>query len=495
MSERLSLAALERLPDGVRRPGYDPAAQGAGIVHIGVGAFHRAHQAVYTDAALAGRRWGLAYRRRQPAQHRHRRRAQPAGRALHSDRARRGRGDAHRRGDPARHRRGAGAGGGGGRAGRSGDQDRHHDGHGKGLRNRSRRPGRRPVASGGGGRSRQPARARRRAGLDLRGVAAEARTQLAAFTVLCCDNLPDNGGLLAAGVVGFARRLDAELADWIEGQVAFPSTMVDRITPAPTAATLADAERLTGFGDLAAVETEPFSQWVVEDRFPAGRPAWEACGALFVDDVAPYEEMKLRMLNGTHSLMAYVGLPVRLQICARRDAGRRTRHARGSASRRGRSHARSRWRRSTCRPTPKRCWCASATPRSPTRRSRSPWTVPRSCRSASSRLLCKRWKRARICVRSPSPRRPGCGSASASPTRPRHIGSTIHAPTGSRPRSTVPTMPARSSPRCRRCRGFVPPQLSAAPRWTDAVREILAAMLDHGVKAAVAEEAARPSAR
>jgi fructuronate reductase len=84
--------------------------------------------------------------------------------------------------------------------------------------------------------------------------------------------------------------------------------MVDRITPAPTPATLADAERLTGRSDRLAVETEPFLQWVIEDDFVQGRPDWDRGGALFVADVAPYEAMKLRMLNGTHSLLAYMGL-------------------------------------------------------------------------------------------------------------------------------------------------------------------------------------------
>ena len=130
------------------------------------------------------------------------------------------------------------------------------------------------------------------------------------FTVLCCDNLPENGALLGAGVADFARRIDPDLARWIADHVPFPATMVDRITPATTEATLRDAEALTGRVDLAAVETEPFSQWVIEDRFvggPAGRPAWEAGGAIFAADVVPYERMKLRMLNGTHSMMAYAG--------------------------------------------------------------------------------------------------------------------------------------------------------------------------------------------
>ena len=128
-----------------------------------------------------------------------------------------------------------------------------------------------------------------------------------AYTVLCCDNLPSNGALLRAGVLDFAKRLDPALADWIEADVDFPSTMVDRITPAPTDRTRTDAADLIGCADHAAVETEAFSQWVIEDRFTGGRPTWEAGGALFVDDVAPYEQMKLRILNGAHSMLAYAG--------------------------------------------------------------------------------------------------------------------------------------------------------------------------------------------
>ncbi len=126
------------------------------------------------------------------------------------------------------------------------------------------------------------------------------------FTVLSCDNLSHNGAKLRNAVMEFARLLYNEnLVQWIEAQVCFPSTMVDRITPASTNETSKIAHRLTGYQDLAAVETEPFHQWVIEDKFADGRPAWEAMGAIFVEDVAPYEQMKLRMLNGAHSMMAY----------------------------------------------------------------------------------------------------------------------------------------------------------------------------------------------
>lgn len=125
------------------------------------------------------------------------------------------------------------------------------------------------------------------------------------FTVLSCDNLPDNGRTAAKVVRQFAALRDDALAAWIEGNVAFPSTMVDRIVPATTDAGRAEIARLTGREDAWPVLTEPFTQWVIEDTFPEGRPAFP--GAEFTGDVAPWEAMKLRMLNGAHSTLAYLG--------------------------------------------------------------------------------------------------------------------------------------------------------------------------------------------
>ncbi|SAL25788.1 mannitol dehydrogenase [Caballeronia arvi] len=128
------------------------------------------------------------------------------------------------------------------------------------------------------------------------------------FTVLSCDNLSHNGEALRQAVCSFARRLDPALAMWIETHVAFPSTMVDRIVPATTDADRAAAQAALGVRDEAPVPCEPFRQWVIEDRFPAGRPAWETAGAQLVDDVAPFEIAKLRMLNATHSTLAYLSM-------------------------------------------------------------------------------------------------------------------------------------------------------------------------------------------
>lgn len=127
------------------------------------------------------------------------------------------------------------------------------------------------------------------------------------FAVLSCDNLPSNGTITRAVTLDFARRVSAELADWIAENVSFPSTMVDRITPATTDADLTALAQVTGYDDPAAVFHEEFRQWVIEDDFPQGCPDWKAAGAQLVDRVDAHELMKLRCLNGTHSTLAYLG--------------------------------------------------------------------------------------------------------------------------------------------------------------------------------------------
>jgi fructuronate reductase len=128
------------------------------------------------------------------------------------------------------------------------------------------------------------------------------------FTVLTCDNLPGNGHLLRGLVLDFARRIDPVLARWIEDEVRFPATMVDRIVPATTPEVMARVATLTGMADRAPVQHEPFRQWVVEDSFVDGqRPDLAAVGVELVADVTAHEIMKLRMLNGTHSSLAYLG--------------------------------------------------------------------------------------------------------------------------------------------------------------------------------------------
>ncbi len=130
---------------------------------------------------------------------------------------------------------------------------------------------------------------------------------LSPFTVLSCDNIPENGHIVKHAVLGMAKQRDSALASWIEQHVTFPSTMVDRIVPAATEESLKEIADLLGVADPCAISCEPFIQWVVEDNFVAGRPQWESAGVQMVSDVLPWEEMKLRMLNGSHSFLAWLG--------------------------------------------------------------------------------------------------------------------------------------------------------------------------------------------
>ncbi|GGE05795.1 mannitol dehydrogenase [Aureimonas endophytica] len=301
---RLGSASL--LPSSVRRPAYDRAALRPGIVHLGIGAFHRAHQAVYTDAALAHRfgDWGIVGvslrstaivedLRRQDglfgvvtrgaagdaaqvvgcvidalAASREGERllallADPAIRIVTLTVTEKAYGL-----DPA-----------------TGGLDERHAAVAADLAH----PGE-PVGV---------------LGFIVEGLARRRAAGHPPFTALSCDNLPDNGGVLRRLVLAMAARREAGLAEWIARHGRFPSSMVDRIVPAATEETRGRAAALLGAEDALAVETEPFSQWVIEDDFAAGRPDWEAGGALFVKSVAPYELMKLRLLNGAHSLIAY----------------------------------------------------------------------------------------------------------------------------------------------------------------------------------------------
>lgn len=308
MADLPRLAGVEGIPAGVRLPGYVVDEHEVGIVHIGVGAFHRAHQAVYTDDALAasGGNWriqGISLRGSATVcalQEQH---------GVYTVLA---------RGPEGTNARIIGS--------LAGVIDASHDASAAmaALVRPETRVVSLTVTEKAYGLDRtngkvllahpaivqdlaHPAAPTGVIGVLLRALQQRHAAGMAPFTVLCCDNLPDNGSLLRAGVIDFAGRIDPVLAEWIARQVAFPSSMVDRITPAPTAATLHDARHATGHEDLAAVETETFSQWVLEDRFTCGRPDWAAAGVLLVRQVAPYEHMKLRMLNGAHSLIAYLG--------------------------------------------------------------------------------------------------------------------------------------------------------------------------------------------
>ena len=167
-------------------------------------------------------------------------------------------------------------------------------------------------------------------GVIVEALARRKAAGLPAFSVMSCDNMPENGHVTRNVITAYAQAIDPELAAWIETYVTFPSTMVDRIVPAATAETLEQVAKATGVVDPVAIACEPFRQWVIEDNFVAGRPEWEKAGAELVKDVLPYEEMKLRMLNGSHSFLAYLGYLAGYQHiseCMLDENYRRTAHA------------------------------------------------------------------------------------------------------------------------------------------------------------------------
>jgi fructuronate reductase len=303
----LRLAALAALPPDVERPAYDPRTIGIGIVHLGLGAFHRAHQAVFTDGVLAADpRWGiLGVSMKTPRATA----ALAAQDGLYSVVTRSQDGVSLRvigavretffaGGDPAALVR------------RIADPRVHvvtltvtekgycHD-PATGALNFAHPDVVRDLA--------HPDAPCSAVGFVVAGLAARMAGGVGPLNVVCCDNLPHNGRTLEGLVLAFAQRRDPALADWILRHAAFPCTMVDRIVPATTDEDVAEAARRLGFDDAAPVVAEPYNSWVIEDRFVAPRPAWEAAGADLVADVAPFETMKLRMLNGSHSTMAYLG--------------------------------------------------------------------------------------------------------------------------------------------------------------------------------------------
>lgn len=129
-----------------------------------------------------------------------------------------------------------------------------------------------------------------------------------AFTLMSCDNLPHNGAVTRKALLSFAGLADPELAAWIEANVSFPNAMVDRITPMTSDAHRQQLAERHGIEDAWPVVCEPFVQWVLEDKFVNGRPAWEKVGVQFTDDVTPYEEMKIKLLNGSHLALTYLGM-------------------------------------------------------------------------------------------------------------------------------------------------------------------------------------------
>jgi fructuronate reductase len=295
---RLSRLAADQLSVNAIRPHYQRAAPTAGVVHLGVGAFHRAHQAVYTDAAIAAssEMWGIT------------------GVSLRS----------------------------GAVAAQLNPQDglytvsiRDTESVRVQLINAVREvlvASQSPaqviariaapdthivsltVTEKGYCRTRDGQLDRTLAGNDsiyryLRdGLSQRKQSGLGGITLLSCDNLAANGRQLQSLLTQYIDATAPGLVPWFTEHCSCPNTMVDRIVPAATETDLDGLESHIGVRDEAAVFTEPFTQWIIEDRFASRRPRWEAGGAQFTQDVQAYETAKLRMLNGAHSALAYLGL-------------------------------------------------------------------------------------------------------------------------------------------------------------------------------------------
>lgn len=304
---RLSPALLDRLPPSVRRPGYDRARLAAGILHIGVGNFHRAHMAAYLDDLFARGQdldWAVVGAGLMPGDARQRARLAPQDwlyTLVELDGTRK---DARvigalidfvAAGAEAIARRMAEPDirivsltvteGGYFTNARTGGFDAEHP----------------DILAD----AKAPDAPRTVFGALLKGFRLRRAQGLSAPTILSCDNLEGNGAVTRSALVGLARLADPALADWVEAEVACPNGMVDRITPATSAAEIRMVEEAFGYHDASPVVCEPFRQWVLEDHFPLGRPTLEAVGAQFVEDVAPYERMKLRILNAGHAAIAY----------------------------------------------------------------------------------------------------------------------------------------------------------------------------------------------
>lgn len=292
-------------PAALVRPTYDRHAVRAGIVHLGLGAFHRAHQALYTETALerGDLRWGIVgveLRRRHTVD------LLAAQDHLYTV--------TERDGDTARTRlvgavRGAlfapeslpsllrlMADPGVAIVSLTITEKGYYRGPDGGL-DADDPAIRQDLAT--------PDAPRTALGVIAAGL--RLRPHGAPLTILCCDNMPSNGETLRALLIEFAERIDGALMRRIRDEIGFPNSMVDRIVPAATPESLDWVHTRIGTPDPAAIVCEPFSQWVLEDRFAGPRPNWEDAGAQVTNDVRPYETMKLRLLNGSHSAIAYAG--------------------------------------------------------------------------------------------------------------------------------------------------------------------------------------------
>jgi fructuronate reductase len=305
---RLNKHAIAELPKDVVLPSYDRTQLNAGIVHLGIGAFHRAHQAFYTEAVLNkfGGDWGIIGSSLRSASVRDQLVPQDC---LYTLVERSGEGEklqligavldtlvgpenpaalvaqmaadnikivsltitekgyCH---DPA-----------------TGNLNLNHPDIIHDLAHLDK-----PVSA---------------IGFLVSALKQRFDNNQKAFTLLSCDNLPNNGEVLEKVVCQFAEKIAPAFAQWIKTNATFPCTMIDRIVPATTDEDRREIEARLGLRDEGMVVCEPFSQWVVEDKFADGRPEWEQVGVLLVEDVRVFEKIKLRLLNGAHSTMAYTG--------------------------------------------------------------------------------------------------------------------------------------------------------------------------------------------
>jgi fructuronate reductase len=296
---RLSSRTFDRLGPEVAGCGYDRGAQAEGIVHFGIGAFHRAHQAWYTDRAMAAgdRDWGIVGISMRSGDVAAQLNPQDG---LYTVTERAGDGEATRlvgavhRVLIATQQRAAAIAALAAPATRIASFTVTEKGY---------------CRSGTGSLDPELAGAGSLYALLAEGLHQRREAGLPGLTLLSCDNLADNGRQLERLVGEYLDRHDPALRAWFEAECACPSTMVDRIVPSTTDLDRAGLAARIGLEDHGAVMTEPFSQWVIEDHFAGERPRWENVGAELVSDVRPYETAKLRMLNGAHSLLAYCGLP------------------------------------------------------------------------------------------------------------------------------------------------------------------------------------------
>lgn len=309
---KLNEQHLQQLPANIKRPGYPLETVSTGIAHIGVGGFHRAHQAAYTDALMntgEGLDWGICGIGTR-SEERTMRDALAAQDHLFTLVELDDRPDTEVR-----------------VIGSIRDMLLVEDGS-ETVVARLADPAIRIVSltitEGGYCMDESTGQfnphfpqiqhdlANPRAPISVFGLlcAALARRRgagIAPFTVMSCDNLPHNGDVIRKALLAFATLVDAELAGWIERHVSFPNAMVDRITPMTSPAHRQALQDQHGIEDAWPAVCEPFVQWVLEDKFVNGRPAWEKVGVQFTDDAAPYEEMKLKLLNSSHLALTYLG--------------------------------------------------------------------------------------------------------------------------------------------------------------------------------------------